>query len=124
MPKSGLHGPSAPSHTRLTMDFIGDLLRTGFQLFFVAFFLGGLAILFLIPLVLVVYTFMDIFNREDIAAGKLLWSLVVLLVPFAGLGIYWLARPAGEQAPASTLSMNRAAHVADTEARAAERRAA
>src|SRR5687767_6544570 len=103
------------------MDFIGDVLRTGFQLFFMALFLGGLGILFLVPVVLVVYTFMDIFNREDIAAGKLLWSLVVLLVPFAGLAIYWLARPAGEQAPATTLSMNRATPVTETETPAAER---
>jgi len=98
------------------MDFLGDVLRTGFQLLFMAVFLGGMAILFLIPVVLVVYTFMDIFNRDDIAVGKLLWSLVVLLVPFAGLGIYWLARPAGEQAPATTMSMHRATTAPEGEA--------
>jgi len=95
------------------MDFLGDVLRTGFQLLFMAVFLGGMALLFLIPVVLVVYTFMDIFNRDDIAVGKLLWSLVVLLVPFAGLGIYWLARPAGEQAPATTMSMHRGTAAAE-----------
>jgi hypothetical protein len=98
------------------MDFIGDVLRTGFQLFFMAFFLGGLGILFLVPIALVAYTVMDIFNREDIAAGKLLWTLVVLLVPFAGLAIYWLARPAGHQAPATIMSEHRAAPVTQREA--------
>ena len=91
------------------MDFLGDVLRTGFQILFMGLFFGAMGLLFLIPIALLVYTFMDIFNRDDIAVGKLLWSLVVLLIPFAGMGIYWLARPAGEQAPASTMSMHRAA---------------
>jgi len=130
MPKFGLPPPAGVFQAVSAMDFLGDVLRTGFQLLFMAVFLGGMAILFLIPVVLVVYTFMDIFNRDDIAVGKLLWSLVVLLVPFAGLGIYWLARPAGEQAPATTMSMHRGTPAPEAEtpavddARAAPRRAA
>jgi hypothetical protein len=112
------------SDTAVAMDLLGDILKIGFQLLFMALFLGGMGLLFLVPLVLIGYTFIDIFNRDDIGLGKLLWSLIVLLVPFAGLAIYWLARPAGEQAPASTLSMNRGTPVTGAEAPAAERRAA
>ena len=112
------------SDTAVAMDLLGDILKIGFQFIFMALFLGGMGLLFLVPLVLIGYTFIDIFNRDDIGLGKLLWSLIVLLVPLVGLAIYWLARPAGEQAPATTLSMNRATPVTGAEAPAVERRAA
>ena len=130
MPISRLRPHRNAAQTVPTMDLLGDVLRTGFQILFMGLFFGVMGLLFLVPLVLVVYTFMDIFNRDDIAAGKLLWSLVVLLVPFAGLGIYWLARPAGHQAPATIMSEHRATPVAEGgappagEAQVAPRRAA
>jgi hypothetical protein len=106
------------------MDTIGDILQAAIQIAWIGLFFTALGIVFLVPLVLVVFTFMDIFARDDIQAGKLVWLLMVLLVPFAGLGIYWLTKPASHQAPLSTTAMHRGTEVPEPAARESLPRAA
>ena len=106
------------------MDTISDILQAAIQIAWIGLFFTGLGIVFLIPLVLVVFTIMDIFSRDDIQAGKLVWLLVVLLVPFAGLGIYWLTKPASHQAPLTVTAMHRGTEVPEAEARKSLPRAA
>lgn len=104
------------------MDFIGDVLKIGFQVAWIGLFFTGLGILFLAPLVMLLFTVVDIFNRDDIAGGKLVWTLIVLLVPFVGMAIYWLSKPASHQA-----SLPRSVHTpvaVEEQSRPAERRAA
>jgi hypothetical protein len=49
----------------------------------------------LVPLfVFVVFSFLDIFWRQDLGGwGKLTWAVVQLAVPVLGLLAYWLVRP-------------------------------
>jgi len=106
------------------MDFLGDVLKTGFQILFGLSFLGLMGFLVLVPLVMVVYTIADIFNREDLAAGKLVWTLIVLLVPFIGLAMYWLTRPAPVQPSYSEVTMRHTAQPAESTQQAPEQRRA
>ena len=105
------------------MDTISDILEVTIQIVWAGMFLTVIGLLFLVPLVLVVFTIMDIFARDDIRAGKLLWLLVVLLVPFVGLGIYWLTKPASHQATYTTTAMHRGSEVPEPEARQSQRAA-
>jgi hypothetical protein len=54
-----------------------------------------LPVLIAIPLLLIwVLTVVDIVRRHDLsAARKVLWALVVLLVPIVGVIVYFVARP-------------------------------
>ncbi len=54
-----------------------------------------LATLIAIPLLLIwVLTVVDILRRHDLsAARKVLWALLVLLVPVVGVIVYFVARP-------------------------------
>jgi hypothetical protein len=54
-----------------------------------------LPVLIAIPLLLIwVLTVVDILRRHDLsAARKVLWALVVLLVPIVGVIVYFVARP-------------------------------
>ncbi len=106
------------------MEVFGDILRTAVQIAYAMIFLGALGLMFLVPLALLVYTFADIFNRDDIGAGKLVWSLVVLLVPLIGLALYWLSRPTADQDSLTAASMRRTAQLTDDAQRAASLRRA
>lgn len=106
------------------MDTLNDILQAAILVLWAGMFLSVIGLLFLVPLVLVVFTIMDVFARDDIRAGKLVWLLIVLLVPFAGMGIYWLTRPASQQATYSTTAMHRGTEVPEPEARPALPRAA
>lgn len=54
-----------------------------------------LATLIVIPLLLIwVLTVVDVVRRHDLSASrKVLWALVVLLVPVVGVIVYFVARP-------------------------------
>jgi hypothetical protein len=54
-----------------------------------------LAVLIAIPLLLIwVLTLVDLFRRHDLSTGrKVLWALVVLVLPVIGVIIYFVARP-------------------------------
>jgi hypothetical protein len=54
-----------------------------------------LPVLIAIPLLLIwVLTVVDIVRRHDLSASrKVLWALVVLLVPIVGVIVYFVARP-------------------------------
>jgi hypothetical protein len=54
-----------------------------------------LAVLIVIPLLLIwVLTLVDLFRRQDLSTGgKVLWALVVLILPVIGVIIYFVARP-------------------------------
>ena len=54
-----------------------------------------LFVLIAIPLLLIwVLTLVDLFRRHDLSGGrKVLWALVVLLVPIVGVIVYFIARP-------------------------------
>ena len=54
-----------------------------------------LAVLIAIPLLLIwVLTLVDLFRRHDLSTGrKVLWALVVLILPVIGVIIYFVARP-------------------------------
>jgi hypothetical protein len=54
-----------------------------------------LAVLIAIPLLLIwVLTLVDLARRHDLSGGrKVLWALVVLLVPVVGVIVYFIARP-------------------------------
>jgi hypothetical protein len=54
-----------------------------------------LAVLIAIPLLLIwVLTLVDLFRRHDLSAGrKVLWAIVVLILPVIGVIIYFVARP-------------------------------
>src|SRR5512132_2561374 len=55
-----------------------------------------LATLIAIPLLLIwVLTVVDVLRRHDLrTSSKVLWALVVLLVPVVGVIVYFVARPA------------------------------
>ena len=40
-----------------------------------------------------IWSAIDIFHREDLGIGKLVWLLVILALPLIGVAIYWLSRP-------------------------------
>lgn len=66
-----------------------------------------LATLIAIPLLLIwVLTMVDVVRRHDLrTSSKVLWALVVLLVPVIGVIVYFIARPpqAGDRGfPAET----------------------
>jgi hypothetical protein len=54
-----------------------------------------LPVLIAIPLLLIwVLTLVDIVRRHDLSGSrKVLWALVVLLVPIVGVIVYFVARP-------------------------------
>jgi len=54
-----------------------------------------LAVLIAIPLLLIwVLTLVDLLRRHDLnTSRKVLWALVVLLVPVVGVIVYFVARP-------------------------------
>jgi hypothetical protein len=54
-----------------------------------------LAVLIAIPLLLIwVLTLVDLFRRHDLSTGgKVLWAVVVLILPVVGVIIYFVARP-------------------------------
>ena len=54
-----------------------------------------LAVLIAIPLLLIwVLTLVDLVRRHDLSGSrKVLWALVVLLVPVVGVIVYFIARP-------------------------------
>lgn len=54
-----------------------------------------LPVLIAIPLLLIwVLTLVDLFRRHDLSTGgKVLWALVVLILPVIGVIIYFIARP-------------------------------
>lgn len=54
-----------------------------------------LAALIVIPLLLIwVLTVVDLLRRHDLSGpGKVLWALVVLLIPVVGVIVYFVARP-------------------------------
>jgi hypothetical protein len=54
-----------------------------------------LVVLIVIPLLLIwLLTLVDLFRRHDLSTGrKVLWALVVLLVPVVGVIVYFVARP-------------------------------
>ena len=54
-----------------------------------------LAVLIAIPLLLIwVLTLVDLARRHDLnGSRKVLWALVVLLVPVVGVIVYFIARP-------------------------------
>jgi hypothetical protein len=54
-----------------------------------------LAVLIAIPLLLIwVLTLVDLVRRHDLSGSrKVLWALVVLLVPVVGVIVYFVARP-------------------------------
>ena len=54
-----------------------------------------LPVLIAIPLLLIwVLTLVDLFRRHDLnGSRKVLWALVVLLVPVVGVIVYFVARP-------------------------------
>jgi hypothetical protein len=54
-----------------------------------------LAVLIAIPLLLIwVLTLVDLFRRHDLSTGgKVLWAVVVLILPVIGVIIYFFARP-------------------------------
>jgi hypothetical protein len=54
-----------------------------------------LFVLIAIPLLLIwVLTLVDLARRHDLSGGrKVLWALVVLLVPVVGVIVYFVARP-------------------------------
>jgi hypothetical protein len=54
-----------------------------------------LAVLIAIPLLLIwILTVVDIVRRHDLnTSRKVLWALVVLLVPVVGVIVYFVARP-------------------------------
>ena len=54
-----------------------------------------LPVLIAIPLLLIwVLTLVDLARRHDLSGGrKVLWALVVLLVPVVGVIVYFVARP-------------------------------
>jgi ABC-type transport system involved in cytochrome bd biosynthesis fused ATPase/permease subunit len=106
------------------MDLLNDILQAGILLLFAAGFFTFLAVIFLVPIAALVFTVVDVFSRDDLSAGKLVWLLVVLAVPFVGMAIYWLAKPQASQAGETTLLMNRASQVPEAGARAATRRVA
>jgi hypothetical protein len=64
-----------------------------------------LAVLIAIPLLLIwVLTLVDLFRRHDLpTGGKVLWALVVLILPVLGVIIYFVARPAQPTDRAATL---------------------
>jgi hypothetical protein len=85
------------------MDALGDVVGTVLLIAFVAFVVTAAVLLLITPIAALVFTIADIFNREDIAAGKLVWTLVVLLVPLMGLAAYWLSKPSYESTPRALL---------------------
>src|SRR4249919_3610853 len=54
-----------------------------------------LAVLIAIPLLLIwVLTLVDLFRRHDLSTGrKVMWAVVVLILPVVGVIIYFWARP-------------------------------
>lgn len=54
-----------------------------------------LLVLIAIPLLLIwVLTLVDLLRRHDLSTGrKVLWALVVLILPVIGVIIYFIARP-------------------------------
>ena len=54
-----------------------------------------LPVLIAIPLLLIwVLTLVDLFRRHDLSSGrKVMWALVVLILPVIGVIIYFVARP-------------------------------
>lgn len=54
-----------------------------------------LAVLIAIPLLLIwVLTLVDLFRRHDLSTGrKVLWAIVVLILPVIGVIMYFIARP-------------------------------
>lgn len=54
-----------------------------------------LAVLIAIPLLLIwVLTLVDLFRRHDLSTGrKVMWAVVVLILPVIGVVIYFIARP-------------------------------
>jgi len=54
-----------------------------------------LAVLIAIPLLLIwVLTLVDLFRRHDLPTGrKVLWAVVVLVLPVVGVIMYFIARP-------------------------------
>ncbi|HEY7269582.1 MAG TPA: PLD nuclease N-terminal domain-containing protein [Dehalococcoidia bacterium] len=76
---------------------LGDVISGLFLLVFGLFALGFLALVLVAPLVLIVYTIMDIVHRDDLAAGKVLWIIAVVLLPLMGAALYWLSRPTAQE---------------------------
>ncbi|HEX5141397.1 MAG TPA: PLDc N-terminal domain-containing protein [Dehalococcoidia bacterium] len=95
------------------MDAIGDIVGLVLLVGFVGLVVTLGTILLILPIVALIYTMTDIFHREDLGAGKLVWSLIVLLVPLIGLAAYWLSRPAYESTP-RTLMPQRPAMAPET----------
>jgi hypothetical protein len=61
----------------------------------VRFILGAVIVLFL---VLWVRAVIDVFRRPDLSGGgKAAWAIGMLLVPFIGLLVYTMLRPADSQ---------------------------
>ena len=71
----------------------GEILGNVFLGLFICFLVAMAFVLLLIPIAAMLFTIADIFHREDIRAGKLVWTLVVLLAPLIGLAAYWLSKP-------------------------------
>jgi hypothetical protein len=114
MPNIRLLGFLGDAHAH-SMEFLEDLFGAAFLLLYGVFVLTAIGLLLVIPLAALVFTIMDIFNRDDIAAGKLVWLLVVLLAPLIGLAAYWIAKPASDQASATASPVRQG--VATSEAR-------
>ena len=64
-----------------------------------------LAVLIAIPLLLIwVPSLVDLFLRHDLSTGrKVMWALVVLILPVVGVIIYFFARPPQPTDRAATL---------------------
>jgi hypothetical protein len=64
-----------------------------------------LPVLIAIPLLLIwLLTLVDLFRRHDLSTGrKVLWALLVLILPVIGVIIYFVARPPQPTDRAATL---------------------
>jgi hypothetical protein len=60
-----------------------------------------LGVIIVFFLALWVWALVDVFRRTDLSAGgKAAWAIIMLLIPFIGLLVYFLMRPADSVARA------------------------
>jgi len=48
---------------------------------------------------LFIWSAIDIFHRDDLGIGKLLWLIVIFTLPLIGVAVYWLSRPVFDRQP-------------------------
>jgi len=65
----------------------------------ISFWEGFLLMLIWIPLIMCwVFALMDLFRRDDLSGwSKALWLIAIIIVPFLGVLIYFIARPVTAQ---------------------------